>query len=256
MRDPRTFDEAAEDYDAVRPGYPDAIVDAVLHDAIDPRAALEIGCGTGQLTRSLARHGLRIHAIDLGPALARLARKNLAGYPSVTIEQADANAWHPRQPYDLVASASAFHWLPPERGFRLAADALRPGGTLAVLEHLHPLPPTGFHQRAQAVYARVLPDQPGLDRAPTNDDTIAAFTRLFEAQPHFGPVHVHSHRWSRSYSRDDYLRLLRTYSDSGQLPPERWRMLAEGLGRIIDDEFGGSVERPYLTVAWLAPRQP
>jgi len=59
MRDPQIFDIAAKDHDAVRPGCPDVIVGAVLHDAGDPEVALEIGCGTGRLTKSLARGGLQ-----------------------------------------------------------------------------------------------------------------------------------------------------------------------------------------------------
>jgi ubiquinone/menaquinone biosynthesis C-methylase UbiE len=74
------FGSVAELYDAARRGYPGEIVDAVLANAaIGPGAAvLEIGCGTGQLTRQLAGRALRLTAIDIGPAMVQVARRNVA----------------------------------------------------------------------------------------------------------------------------------------------------------------------------------
>ena len=68
------FDSVAELYDAARQGYPAEIVDAVLANAAVGRggAVLEIGCGTGQLTRQLAGRELRLTAIDIGPAMVEV----------------------------------------------------------------------------------------------------------------------------------------------------------------------------------------
>jgi predicted TPR repeat methyltransferase len=65
------FDEVAEDYDRHRPTYPDVLLDRACEAAgIGPGAAvLEIGCGTGQLTRSLLARGLRVTAVEPGQQL-------------------------------------------------------------------------------------------------------------------------------------------------------------------------------------------
>jgi SAM-dependent methyltransferase len=131
VRDPLHFDRTAAAYDAVRPGYPGPLIDAVLAEAGTVTEALELGCGSGQLTRSLATRGLKVHAIDIGAALLKRARANFAAYPQVRFEQADLRAWSPPRRCDLVASASAFHWLPTKQALALAADALPPGGTRA-----------------------------------------------------------------------------------------------------------------------------
>ena len=57
----RVFDEVPELYDRVRPAYPDELfADLVAVTGIDDRSAvLEVGCGTGQATRSLAALGSR-----------------------------------------------------------------------------------------------------------------------------------------------------------------------------------------------------
>jgi SAM-dependent methyltransferase len=71
------FDSVAGLYDATRQGYPADIADAVVANAaIGPAAAtvLEIGCGTGQLTRQVAGRALSLTAIDIGAAMVQAAR--------------------------------------------------------------------------------------------------------------------------------------------------------------------------------------
>jgi 16S rRNA A1518/A1519 N6-dimethyltransferase RsmA/KsgA/DIM1 with predicted DNA glycosylase/AP lyase activity len=83
----RTFDQAAELYDKARPDYPDRIFDdlfalgALEHDA----TVLEVGRGTGQATRHLARRGCRVVCVELGENLAAVARRNLEPFPHVEV---------------------------------------------------------------------------------------------------------------------------------------------------------------------------
>ena len=62
------FDEAAEAYDVARPEYPPELIDKLMELAQLPANAriLEIGCGTGQITGSLAERGYEIVAVELG----------------------------------------------------------------------------------------------------------------------------------------------------------------------------------------------
>jgi 2-polyprenyl-3-methyl-5-hydroxy-6-metoxy-1,4-benzoquinol methylase len=70
------FNEVAEEYDRHRPAYPDALIDRACEvGGLGPGATvLEIGCGTGQLTRSLLARGLRVTAIEPGERLIAQAR--------------------------------------------------------------------------------------------------------------------------------------------------------------------------------------
>ena len=90
------------------------------------------------MTLPLAERGYRIDAIELGPALAAVARRNLAGFSDVVVHNAAFESWRlPREPYDLVVSATAFHWISPLAQFEKTARALKQGGTLAVIETQH-----------------------------------------------------------------------------------------------------------------------
>jgi len=106
------FDSVAELYDATRQGYPAEIVDAVMANAAIGRSAavLEIGCGTGQLTRQLAGRALSLTAIDIGTAMVTAARRNVkdatAQFRVCSFEDFAGSG-----PFDLIVSATAFHWV-------------------------------------------------------------------------------------------------------------------------------------------------
>src|SRR5580658_6316534 len=136
--DGRAFDEVAAEYDRNRPTYPDELVDRACEVAGigDGDRVLEIGCGTGQLTRSLLARGLRVTALEPGDRLVRLAQENLKDAGDVELVHARLEDTQlPRERYEAVFSASAIHWVDPDLGWRKIADALAPHGTLALIQY-------------------------------------------------------------------------------------------------------------------------
>ena len=91
----RVFGEVADLYDRRRPGYPAAVFDDVLAFVPGARDVLEIGCGTGKATLSLAIRGLRVVAVEPDPDMARVARANTAGR-RVAIRVSRFEEWHPK----------------------------------------------------------------------------------------------------------------------------------------------------------------
>jgi len=132
----QVFDRVAADYDAYRPGYPDAIVDTALRrgglEAGD--RVIEIGCGTGKLTELLAARGLVVDAVDPGEAMIAAARKRVGDAPGVHFHHGRfEDVTLPEAAYDGVFSATAFHWVDPEVGWAKVAAHLRDRGRLALL---------------------------------------------------------------------------------------------------------------------------
>lgn len=137
-RDGRVFDEIAAEYDRHRPAYPDELIDQACRVAGigSGDRVLEVGCGSGQLTRSLAGRGLRVTALEPGTSLISLARQNLEGAAEVEFVNAQfEDARLPRERFRAVFSASAFHWVDPEVSWQRAADVLVPGGTLTLVQY-------------------------------------------------------------------------------------------------------------------------
>jgi ubiquinone/menaquinone biosynthesis C-methylase UbiE len=134
----KAFDEVAGEYDRNRPTYPDELVDRACELAGvrsgDP--VLEIGCGSGQLTRSLLARGLHVTALEPGARLLALARQNVAGGVQVELVGAGfEDAQLSRQSFSAVFSASAFHWIDPAVSWEKAARLLAPGGSLALIQY-------------------------------------------------------------------------------------------------------------------------
>lgn len=134
----RVFNQIAGEYDRHRPGYPDALIDRACEVAgLAPGArVLEIGCGTGQLTRGLLARGLRVIAVEPGEQLIVRARDRLAGAGEVQFVNARfEEALLPRAHYQAVFAASSLHWVDADVSWQKIGEALIDGGTLALFSY-------------------------------------------------------------------------------------------------------------------------
>jgi ubiquinone/menaquinone biosynthesis C-methylase UbiE len=247
------FDTVAEDYDAVRPSYPDEIVGFVVATAgIGPGdPVLEIGCGTGQLTRQLASIGVALTAIDLGASMVALARRNLAAaradvrFAVTAFEDFAA----PDASFRLVASATAFHWINPDVGWAKVARLLRPGGWLALLrtgERYDPPVGPGLREvwMRHSRQRRWVPDD-----QPTFAQQIAA-TGLFDAAV------VREHREHRTLAAADVVTLEHTRATSlGYAPDVRAAFGADLRALLAATPEVGLEQYTELAMARLADRR-
>ena len=159
----KVFDEIAAEYDRRRPTYPDELVDQACQVAGIGAGdhVLEVGCGSGQLTRSLVARGLHVTALEPGKSLIALARQNLEGAGEVEFVNAQFEvALLPRERFQAVFSASAFHWIDPEVSWQKAADVLVPSGTLALVQYFGLEEPRSKRDQEAALAAmrKVAPD--------------------------------------------------------------------------------------------------
>jgi SAM-dependent methyltransferase len=99
------------------------------------RDALEIGCGTGELTEKLAERAGRVVALDLSPEMLAAAQARCAHLANVELLHADALT-HPLRPesFDAIASIATLHHLPLAAMFARVREALRPGGVFLALD--------------------------------------------------------------------------------------------------------------------------
>ncbi|WP_189925649.1 class I SAM-dependent methyltransferase [Kitasatospora xanthocidica] len=125
----RSFGVAAAAYQAGRPGYPQALIgSAVPREA---RRVLDLGAGTGKLTRLLVDAGLDVVAVEPdGGMRAQLA----AAVPKAAVRAGSAERVPlPDGSVDAVVVAQAWHWFDPAVAVPEIARVLAPGGTLALV---------------------------------------------------------------------------------------------------------------------------
>lgn len=244
------FDEDAELYDRVRPGYPGVLFDDLAAVAgLGPGArVLEIGCGTGQATVPLAERGFRVTAVELGPSMAAVARRRLARFPGVEVVVSAFEDWPlPDEPFDAVVSATAFHWIDPAVAVVKSADALRPGGVLAVVGTHHVDGGSrAFFADVQECYERFDPaTPPGL--RPRASSLVPADSGETDRSGRFGPAVFHRYERELPYTTAEYLDLLLSYSNHRALPSARREGLLACIRALADGRYGGRVVKRYLT---------
>ncbi|ALV37699.1 class I SAM-dependent methyltransferase [Streptomyces sp. CdTB01] len=252
-----TFNEDAELYDRARPRYPPALVAELARVAgLGPDSrVLEIGPGTGQLTLPVAELGCHVTAVELGDAMAAVARRRLREHPRAEVRVAEFESWPlPEEPFDLVVCATAFHWIDPGVRMVKAARALRPGGRLALVRTEHVAGGTEeFFARVQECYERWDPaTPPGLRPLPASQ--IPAGTAEAAGSPYFERVTAARFTQDITYSTDQYLDVLLTYSNHRALGEAARRGLLACIRNLVDNEFAGSVTKRYLHELVVATR--
>jgi SAM-dependent methyltransferase len=253
-----TFDVVAPDYQEARPDYPDEVYDTLLSlTGVRPEAdaLCEVGCASGKATLPLARQGFALTCVELGPALAAQARRNLAPYGRVTVVNDSFETWEPAgdQRFSLVFAATAWHWIDPAVKYGKAAALLRPGGHLAFWEAVHVVPAGGdpFFAEIQDVYDAIgegMPDGQWFARP----DTLASSTGEIAASGLFSEITERRFDWEVRYDADSYIRLLETFSSNLVMEPwQRERLYGEIRARLARRP-GGIVRRHWGTVLHVA----
>ena len=124
----RVFGRVAESYDRGRPTYPRQAVEWLVGSG--PCSVLELGAGTGKLTRTLVELGHDVHATDPDEAMLDVLRRNL---PDVRTSVGGAERIPaPDLTYDVVIAGQAFHWFDLDKALPEISRVLNPGGTLAL----------------------------------------------------------------------------------------------------------------------------
>lgn len=260
MENKDVFQQIIRDYEAARPGYPDELFCDIIHFAgLYPQAKiLEIGAGPGQATESFVKRGFDITALEISEKQVSFLREKFAGYSNfravlTTFEDfaCEDNS------FDLIFSATAFHWIPPEIGYPKAFRLLKNGGVIAVFWHLASIvePKTDLQQQIRAVYRRYAPQ---LDDYLTEAEAETLHQRRLQeiqtGQLFQSPV-AKIYHWDDGYPTERYLRLMNSYSDFHSISPDSRRAIMNDVAALID-QAAGVVRIPQEVRLYLAKKTP
>jgi SAM-dependent methyltransferase len=249
-----TFDQVASAYRASRPDYPETLIDDVLSYAnLKPNdTILEIGCGTGQATKSFAKRGLQIVAIDPGPEMVRAARETLASFANVKLDEATFEAWPAgNSVFPLIIAAQSWHWVSPEVRFVKAAQLLSANGSLAVFGHV----PVGLPAHLLEQFKQISLRHTGQWGPPPEAWYLpkGPFKGWFDESRLFGPVVHKCYPWKWQHTTSSYTNFLSTRSDLRMLAPTTRKDLLGEIENAIDGQ-GGSFDTDYETHLYIARR--
>ena len=131
------YTRLAGSYSRSRPDYCESVLDALLSLLPSPAAEIDgvdVGAGTGIWTRMLAARGMRsLTAIEPNDAMREQGVLDSAEFAIEWRKGFGADTGLPSKSYDLITTASSFHWIDFEEGAREFARLLRPGGRFAAL---------------------------------------------------------------------------------------------------------------------------
>lgn len=232
------FGEAALAYERGRPVYPDAMVDWLLRG--EPRRVIDLGAGTGKLTRALVRRAVSVIAVEPDPAMRDALSQRLPRVPALAgtgerIPLPDGCA-------DAVVAGQAWHWVDPARGSVEVARVLRPGGVFGLI----------WNDRD--------PDDPWIDRLTallveygTSPDADYAV----RVDPPFGPLEEHAISWTHAVPIDAVVDMVVSRSYVIALPELQRAELVDrvrALARDGADPVTGLVPVRYVTHGYRTMR--
>lgn len=247
-----SFGTAAQDYDRYRVGLPEAVVEGILPSGI--AAALDLGAGTGAMTRRLVGRAERVYAVDPDPRMTRLLADSC---PGVSVHQGTAERIPlPDECVDAVVVASAWHWADPAAAIPEIARVLRPSGTLCIV----------WNRRDRSV--PWIADLEALRREVTGgDDWVEERIRYYlseswlPAGSPFADVATAAVKWTATLTEEEVARLLTTFHAYIRAPedqkPDMLRKFVDhvaGDPRILADERG-LVPVPMVCHVWRATRE-
>lgn len=244
------YSQVADAYNQARPRYPQKLISGAIEVAQLQKDAtiLEVGCGPGTATTAFAQLGFSMVCLEPSQEACEIARQNCSQYLDVEIKNTTFEEWElePKK-FNAVLAASSFHWVSSDVAYQKAAAALQDNGFLILLLNMQVQPQYEVYQVLHEVYLAQAPSLGQYETPETQEKNFRSFGRLAIDSGLFQGLVSEVLVCEATYSVDDYLRLLSTYSPYIALQPQNLDALFQGLREVLERNFGKSIKTSYLS---------
>lgn len=253
------YSEVADEYEQARPSYPQELINRAVEIAQLPQNALilELGCGPGKATTAFAKLGWAMVCIEPSHSATEIAKKNCSSYPNVEIINTSfEECLLDNGRFDAVLAANAWHWLPPEIKYEKAAAILKDKGHLILLWNLSPQLPYDIYQAINEQVYQIHAPALALakyENRETQEEILAGFGQDVLASGLFHNLVSEQVVCEVTYSIDDYLMLLHTFSNYRVLEPQQKNVVFKGIREVLARN-GTSIPVSYLSAVQVAQK--
>lgn len=251
------YSSVAEAYNKVRPRYPQQIVDRAIELAGLSKDAnlLEVGCGPGNATVSFAQRGFSLVCLEPSLEAYQFATQNCTQYPNVEIKHTTFEDWDlGKRKFDAVLAATSLHWVSPEIRFSKTAAVLRDRGALILLWNATVQPQYDIYQIMHEVYQVHAPSLGKYEDRETQQQSLSKFAQAVSDSGKFENIVAEYVSCTATYSIDDYLMLLSTYSPYIELETYKRDTLFAALQAALASNGISSIPASYLSVCQVAKK--
>ena len=237
-----TFDTVAQQYEKLRPGYVPALYEDIFkYKPIDKKShVVEVGIGGGQATLPVLMTGCRVTAVEYGKNFSELCRYKFREFPRFSVVTSKFEDFsYESNSYDLIYSASAFHWIPEEAGYSKVFDMLKSGGAFARFANL-PYKDKGRKELCQAIQKIYDVYMPGSTEGSGYSEESAKERADIAEKYGFTDVCYKIYHRTRTFNAKEYTALLGTYSDHMIIEEETRKVFFNEIEQAIN-QFGGQI---------------
>ena len=238
---PDAFGRTAREYELGRPGWPEGLLDLVVGElGVGPEAVvLDLGAGTGKLTRALVPRFTRVVAVEPDDAMRAVLEEVVPGAESLAGHGASIPLGDDE--VDAVFSGEAFHWFAGKESVAEIERVLRPRGALVILWNIPvEYPHMGDEAEAAIEEAFARGGEPGLGKVLSGD-----WRRPVEDGPFEPFQEAEVERWLVN-SREEWIANMLSVSSIAIQPEEDRAAFAERLRELIPPQ---EIRRCFRTVA-------
>ncbi len=252
------YGSIADAYHKTRPPYPQELINEAVKIAqlSSNTKILEIGCGPGTATTSLAELGLSLVCLEPNSEAYKIACKNCIDYPKVEIINTTFEGCQlEKNCFDAVIAATSFHWISSKIRYSKTAKILKDNGFLILLWNTPPQPSFKlYNELLDSIYETYAPHIQGYENIENHKTNIDALGKSVIDYGKFQQTFSMEIISKLTYEIDDYLALLSTLSPYIAMKSPIRQTLFERIRSTLQKNHGNKIDLSYLSVLQMTKK--